>query len=305
MKHDQAVVDCLRAAKVSTIGNIDALCPGAAALEPAVIATNIAFQKSALSVDQAAMFALIFQSYINPGQTPKMVADMTENIIMPAHSNWTAAFGCGNGAAPNDQTAQFWRQVHQLGHSLRAMPVGPGQVMETARFDTPCIEALANPSGVDNCPLMTAAEYAVSGLPPMSPTPPQAPVNPPTTTPVDMSTPPPPSGGSGLVVTSSSGSSISQISISSAALASGSATKSFNIAGNAGLSWSVTSDQAWLMASPSSGAGNATVQLTATLHLMSFGNNTATVTVSSNQGSSTFKVVGTCSSSEQSICVGR
>jgi hypothetical protein len=163
MDHDAALVACLRNAGGTTVGDINALCPMAATLQPAVTATNDAFRATALDPDQAAMFMLIFQSYVNPGLTPTLAADLTENIIMPSHMRWTAAFNCGGGN-PDNRVAQFWRQVHQLGHSFRAMPVGPGQVMEFTNFNTPCQKALQSPGSIDDCPRMTGTEFS-KGLP--------------------------------------------------------------------------------------------------------------------------------------------
>jgi hypothetical protein len=132
------------------------------------------------------------------------------------------------------------------------------------------------------------------------------------TGPVDMATPPsgpadmaiPPSSGSGLKVTTTSNSALSQLVISSAAFGGGSATRTFKISGQDGLVWSVQSDEPWLTVTPSSGSGTSLVQVQAALHLMGFGTNRATVTVSSNQGSHSFVVTATCSSSQRNICTG-
>lgn len=84
------------------------------------------------------------------------------------------------------------------------------------------------------------------------------------------------------------------LSVSPSSLSFGSSTnqKSFIITNTGGgtLTWTVSYNQPWLVASPSSGSGNATVMVNIDRSVLNSGSHSATITVNSNGGAQTITV---------------
>jgi hypothetical protein len=81
--------------------------------------------------------------------------------------------------------------------------------------------------------------------------------------------------------------------------------KSFNIANAGGgtLTWSLSSNQAWLTATPTSGSGNAAITVNVNRSGLNSGNYTGIITVSSNGGTSTVSVSVSMQSVDKTIRV--
>lgn len=120
----------LEAAHMAHERHVDALLshdPNAASFGPAVASSQLAFEASARTVTEQAMFQLIFTGAIDPKRSAADVEHFTRETSQ-AHHDWVDCFHCDTGA-PADLLCAWTEQLaHARAHFLRAITL-PGLVL--------------------------------------------------------------------------------------------------------------------------------------------------------------------------------
>jgi hypothetical protein len=151
--HDQALIDCWLAAlpasgaPLPTTGQV--ACPAAEANNAAVKATQLAFERTAETLDQQQLFLAEWAPSVSPNLPIDVAIGLTQQIIA-AHMAMTAAFHCDTQALP-DATAWIEASLrHAQLHLCRAT---------THWLDRPIRTACTDQS-IDDCPRMTCRQLA-------------------------------------------------------------------------------------------------------------------------------------------------
>jgi len=124
-------------------------CPAAEANNAAVKATQLAFERTAETLDQQQLFLAEWAPSVSPNLPIDVAIGLTQQIIA-AHMAMTAAFHCDTQALP-DATAWIEASLrHAQLHLCRAT---------THWLDRPIRTACTDQS-IDDCPRMTCRQLA-------------------------------------------------------------------------------------------------------------------------------------------------
>jgi hypothetical protein len=151
--HDRSLLSCWQAALPAPGGTIPTAgqvpCPEADANDAAVTAAQLAFERTATTMDQQQLFLAAWAPTVHPDLPIDVAIGLTQFIIA-AHMDMTAAQGCAAGSPPS---AVRWMEAslrHAQLHYCRATVHFLDIPIRTACTDLP----------IDECPQLTCRQLA-------------------------------------------------------------------------------------------------------------------------------------------------